>query len=156
MKRGQLYAFVTGIFFLALAILGFIPQLQHPINAVEVHNGIQIQLGYLFGLFPTNPILNTVYAIVGILGLVSSLGLGGARFYGRGLFELFAILAILGSLTPTNTFFGFMPLFGSNTALYAAVSAISFYFGFIDSPGLLEIAAKAPENAVQLDNSVTH
>lgn len=156
MKRGQLYAFVTGIFFLALAILGFIPQLQNPINAVEVHNGLQIKLGYLFGLFPTNPILNTVYAIVGILGLVSAMGLGGSRFYGRGLFELFAILALLGSLEPTNTLFGFMPIFGSNAVLYLFVSAVSFYFGFIDSPGLLEIAAQAPENAVQLDNSLTH
>ncbi|MGG6268287.1 DUF4383 domain-containing protein [Leptolyngbya sp. AN03gr2] len=155
MKRGQLYAFVTGIFFLSLSILGFIPQLQNPINAIEVHNGLEIQLGYLFGLLPINPILNTVYAIVGILGLVSSIGLGGSRFYGRGLFQFFGVLAILGSLTPTNTFFGLMPLFGSNATLYAVMSIVSFYFGFIDAPGLLEIAAQPPENAVGLDNSIT-
>jgi len=64
LKRGQLYAFVTGIFFLSMSILGFIPQLQHSINAVEVHNELEIQLGYLFGLFVTHPVLNTVYAIV--------------------------------------------------------------------------------------------
>ncbi len=151
MKRGQLYAFVTGIFFLSLAVLGFIPQLQHPINAVEVHNGLEIQLGYVFGLFPTTPVLNTVYAIVGILGLVSAMGLGGARFYGRGLFQFFAVLAFLGSLEPTNTFFGFMPLFGSNAALYALMSLVSFYFGFIDPPGLLEIAVQPPENAVEMN-----
>ncbi|MBW4440585.1 MAG: DUF4383 domain-containing protein [Plectolyngbya sp. WJT66-NPBG17] len=151
MKRGQLYAFVTGIFFLSLSILGFIPQLQHPINAIEVHNGLEIQLGYLFGLFPTNPVLNTVYAIVGILGLVSSIGLGGSRFYGRGLFQFFGVLAFLGSLEPTNTFFGFMPLFGSNAVLYGLMSVVSFYFGFIDSPGLLEIAVEPPENAIAIE-----
>lgn len=155
MKRGQLYAFVTGIFFLTLSILGFIPQLQHPVNAVEIHNGLGIKLGYLFGLFPTTPVLNTVYAIVGILGLVSSIGLGGARFYGRGLFQFFAVLGFLGTLEPTNTFFGFMPLFGSNTVLYGLMSIVSFYFGFIDPPGLLEIAAQPPENAIGLDNSIT-
>ena len=151
MKRGQLYAFVTGIFFLSLAILGFIPQLQTPINAIEVHNGIEIKLGYLFGLFPTNPVLNTIYAIAGILGLVSSIGLGGSRFYGRGLFGFFLLFAIFGSLTPTNTLFGFMPLFGSNASLYLFVSIVSFYFGFIDSPGLLEIAAQPPEDAVAIE-----
>lgn len=156
MKRGQLYAFVTSIFFLSLAILGFIPQLQNPINAIEIHNGLQTKLGYLFGLFPTNPILNTVYAIVGILGLVSAMGLGGSRFYGRGLFQFFGVLAILGLLEPTDTLFGLMPIFGANAVLYGLMSIVSFYFGFIDSPGLLEIAAQAPENAVQLDNSVTH
>ncbi|MBE9014170.1 DUF4383 domain-containing protein, partial [Pseudanabaenaceae cyanobacterium LEGE 13415] len=126
-----------------------------PINAIEVHTVLPIKLGYVFGLFPTTPVLNTVYAIIGILGLVSSIGLGGSRFYGRGLFEFFAIFAILGSLPPTETFFGFMPLFGSNAILYALVSAVSFYFGFIDSPGLLEIAVQPPENAVGLDNSIT-
>lgn len=155
MKRGQLYAFVTGIFFLTLAILGFIPQIQNPINAIEVHNGLQIKLGYLFGLLPTTPVLNTVYAIVGILGLVSAIGLGGSRFYGRGLFQFFGVLAILGSLPPTDTFFGFMPLFGANAALYALMSIVSFYFGFIDPPGLLEIAVQPPENAVGIDNSIT-
>ncbi len=151
MKRGQLYAFVTGIFFLVMAILGFVPQLQNPINAIEVHNGLEIQLGYLFGIFPTNPVLNSVYAIVGILGLVSSIGLGGSRFYGRGLFEFFTLLAIFGALTPTDTFFGFIPLFGSNTALYLVTSIVSFYFGFIDSPGLLEIAAQPPQDAVSIE-----
>lgn len=153
MKRGQLYAFVTGIFFIVLAILGFIPGLQHPVNSSEIHSGIEIQLGYLFGLFPTNPILNTIYAIVGILGLVSAIGLGGARFYGRGLFQFFTVLAFLGALAPTNTLFGFAPLFGSNTILYGITAVISFYFGFIDSPGLLEIASQPPEGALPIEKS---
>jgi Domain of unknown function (DUF4383) len=152
MKLGQRYAQVTGIFFLLLAVLGFVPGLQHPINAVEMHDGVELQLGYLFGLFPINPVLNSVYAIAGILGLVAALGLGGARFYGRGMFLGFGLLAVFGLMTGFSTFFGLMPLFGNNVWLHLLIAGISFYFGFIDSPGLLEIASQPPEGAVEIKN----
>jgi hypothetical protein len=153
MKTGQYFALITGIVFIALGVLGFIPGLQHPINAIETYDGIEIQLGYLFGIFPINPPLNFVYLIAGILGLVGAIGLGGSRIYGRSLFFFFGILAAFGFLPGFNTFFGLMPLLGSDVLLHLIVSALGFYFGFIDSPGLLEIASQAPENAVPIGKS---
>jgi hypothetical protein len=156
MKRGQFISLILGIFFIALGIFGFIPALLHPINAIASLDGVDIQLGYLFGLFPINPPLNFVYLITGILGLVGAIGLGGSRIYGRSLFFFFAILALFGSLPGFNTTFGFMPIFGNDVWLHAIVAVIGFYLGFIDSPGLLEIASQAPEDTVPYNAKLQH
>lgn len=148
MKTGQYYALITGIFLIGFGILGFIPSLQHPINVVENHEGVEVQLGYLFGLFPVNAAENGVYIIAGILGLVGAIGLGGSRVYGRGLAAFFGLLAAFGSLPGFDTTFGLIPVFGYDVWLHTALAVISFYFGFIDSPGLLEIASIPPAGAV--------
>jgi len=152
MKTGQYFALITGIFFISLGILGFIPGLQHPINVIENHEGVEVQLGYLFGLFPINAAENGVYIIVGILGLVAAIRLGGSRIYGRGLALFFGLLAAFGLLPGFDTTFGLIPVFGNDVWLHAIVAAISFYFGFIDSPGLLEIASQPPAGALPVDS----
>jgi Domain of unknown function (DUF4383) len=147
MKPGQYFALFTGIFFIVFGVLGFIPALQHPINVIEARDGVEVQLGYLFGLFPVNPIENGIYIIVGILGLVAAIGLGGARIYGRSLAFFFGLLAAFGLVPGFSTGFGLIPIFGNDVWLHAIVAAISFYYGFIDSPGLLEIASQPPQNS---------
>ena len=148
MKTGQYYALITGIFLILFGILGFIPGLQHPINVIENREGVDVQLGYLFGLFPVNAAENGVYIIAGILGLVGAIGLGGSRVYGRGLTAIFGLLAAFGLIPGFDTTFGLIPVFGNDVWLHAGLAAISFYFGFIDSPGLLEIASTPPAGAV--------
>lgn len=140
MKAGQLFALITGIAFFGAGVLGFVPAfVQQPPHEVSfVYDG---GFGYLMGIFPINYLHNIVHLVVGVLGIFSSLGLGGARFYGRGLFLFYGILAILGLLPFANTTFGLIPIFGNDVWLHAGTAAIAFYFGFIDSPGLLEIAS---------------
>ncbi len=151
MKTGQYFSLITGILLLSLGILGFIPGIQHPVNFVETHDGIDIQVSYLFGLIPTNPTFNLLRMSLGVLGLVGSIGLGGARIFARGVFFAYLIFAALGLIPSFDTFFGLLPLYGSNVAFHAVFAALGFYFGFIESPGLLEIAAVPPEGAVPIE-----
>ena len=154
MQRGQYLSLGLGISLVALGVLGFVPGLQHPVNAIAAIHGTEVQLGYLFGLFPINPPLNFVYLIAGILGLVGAIGLGGSRVYGRSAFFFFAILALFGVMPGFNTTFGLMPIFGNDVWLHSAIAVIGFYLGFIDTPGLLEIASKAPEDAIPFNGKL--
>lgn len=148
MKRGQYLSLILGIALIAWGVLGFVPGLQHPINAIAGVNDVEIKLGYLFGSLPTNPPLNTVHIIAGILGLVGAIGIGGSRIYGRTAFFFFALLAFFGTLPGFNSFFGLMPLFDGDVWLHAGFAAIGFYLGFIDTPKFLDIASQAPDKAV--------
>lgn len=154
MRRGQYISLGIGIFLIALGVLGFIPGLQHPMNAIATINGNEIQLGFLFGSLPTNPVLNSVHIIAGILGLVGAIGLGGSRIYGRSAFFFFALLAFFGTLPGFNAFFGLMPLFGADVWLHVGLAALGFYLGFIDAPKFLDIASQAPENAVPFNGKL--
>ena len=147
MKAGQYFALITGIMFLLVGIMGFVPGLVHNPAIASGAAGLGVSNGYgdLMGLFPINFLHNIVHITVGLLGIVASIALDGARTHGRALAAFYGLLAIMGLIRGLNTTFGLIPIFGNDVWLHALPAAIAFYFGFIDSPKLLDIAGN-PQN----------
>lgn len=148
MKRGQYFALLTGVFFLLVGFLGFIPAfVQEPAVSGKSIDLFDAQYGYLMGAFPINVFHNVVHITVGLLGVLASISLGASRVYGRGLAAFYGLLTLMGLLPYTNTTFGLIPIFGNDVLLHLSTAAIAFYFGFIDAPGLLELSDRTRDNA---------
>lgn len=129
------FAFFSGIFFVAIGILGFIPGIvtaapTQPDLPLLVNTGY----GYLFGLFPTNLIHNLVHVAVGIWGLSASRTPQSALFYCQGFAILYSLIVVMGILPGAGTTFGLMPIFGGNVVLNLLATALAGYYGFIADP----------------------
>ncbi|MGL5871635.1 MAG: DUF4383 domain-containing protein [Xenococcaceae cyanobacterium] len=131
-------ALSLGVIFLLLGLAGFIPAFVSlpETNASFVPpdlatSSYSLGFGYLFGLFPTNFLHNILHCIVGLLGIASYTSYSGSHFYNK-LFAISYIAIVLLGLFPfSNTFFGFMPLFGNNVWLNALTAIAATYFGII-------------------------
>ena len=146
MKAGQYFSLISGIFFLALGILGMVPGAVDYTSAVStVSEAYGIAYGYIGGVIPTNGIHNFLRIVVGLLGIASSISLDSSRIYSRGVAIVYGLFAVMGLIPYTNTFFGTVPLFGSDVLLHGVSAAISCYYGFIASPGVLELANQNPQ-----------
>ncbi len=144
MKAGQYFSLIAGIAFLGLGIMGLIPGLVYYTAASSgVSDAYGIGYGYIAGFIPTNGIHDFIRIVAGLLGIVASLSLGSARTYSRGIAVFYGLLAVLGLIPYANTLFGTVPIFGSDVLLHGLSAAIAFYYGFIASPGLLELASNA-------------
>lgn len=145
MMPGQHFARIVGILYLAIGIMGFISALvQQPINPPDLifNLGVETGYGYLMGLFPINVVHNIVHLFVGILGIAASISLDSSRIYARGLAVLYGALTVMGLIPYANTTFGLVPIFGNDVWLHAVTTTFAAYYGFIASPGLLEISAR--------------
>jgi Domain of unknown function (DUF4383) len=129
------FAFFSGIFFLAIGILGFIPGLLTiPVTQPDPPMLIDSGYGYLFGLFPTNVIHNLVHVAVGIWGLSSARNPQSALFYCQAFTILYSLIVVMGIIPGLSTTFGLMPIFGGNVILNLAATALAAYCGFIADP----------------------
>lgn len=131
-------ALALGIFFLTIGIAGFVPSLitlpTEQYDTYYLYRAEEIYsqgFGFLFGLFPTNLFHNLIHLAVGMFGIAAASTEGGARFYNRSFAITYALIAVMGLLPLTKTFFGVMPVFGNNVWLNAISSAIAGYFGFV-------------------------
>lgn len=141
MKAGQYFALITGIIFLLVGVMGFIPGfVQAPTGTADAV-GLAFTSGYgdLLGLFPINVLHNIVHLLVGILGIVASVSLGSSRLYSGGLAIFYGLLTIMGLIPATQATLGLIPIFGNDVWLHAVTAAIATYFGFIATPDLLEL-----------------
>jgi hypothetical protein len=120
-------ALVFAIVFAIIGILGFMPSPPPPdapsLTAEHGH-------GMILGMFPTNTIHNVVHLLFALLGF-AAWGSGRARGYFQLLAVSYALLAVLGLNSATNTTFGFVPIWGADVYLHAAVAVGAFYFGFV-------------------------
>lgn len=147
MKAGQYFCLIAGIFFLLLGIAGLIPGLvQYTEATSKTSEAYGMAYGYIAGVIPTNGNHAFIRIVVGLLGIAASISLGSSRLYSRLLAVSYGLFAVLGLIPYTNTFFGTIPIFGSDVLLHAVSAAIAFYYGFIASPGLLELSSKPQPN----------
>lgn len=145
MKAGQYFSLIAGISFLGLGIMGLIPGLVHyAVATSEVSDAYGMGYGYIAGVIPTNGIHDFIRIVAGLLGVVASISLDSARIYSRVITVFYGLFAVLGLIPYANTLFGTVPIFGSNVLLYGLSAAIAFYYGFIASPGVLELASSNP------------
>jgi hypothetical protein len=125
------FALVFGIVFLLVGIAGFIPGLTQPHSHPDVR--VTAGLGLLLGLFPVNVLHDGAHLLFGVWGLLASRSDGAARTYGRVVFVAYAALAVMGMIAAMNlhTAFGFVPLYGHDVWLHAALALGGLYFGFM-------------------------
>jgi hypothetical protein len=120
-------ALVFAIAFAMVGIVGFMPSAppaDAPAPTVEHGHGMAL------GIFPVNTLHNIVHLAFAVLGL-AAWGSGHARGYFQLLAVSYALLAVLGLNTATNTTFGLIPIWGADVFLHAAVAIGAFYFGFV-------------------------
>lgn len=124
------FAMIFGIVFLAVGVLGFVPQLVEPLH--PGHPPVDPEGGQLLGLFPVNMLHNVVHILFGLWGLAASRSLGGAVTYARAVAIIYAVLTVAGLLAePFNTMFGMVPLYGNDVWLHAALALVAAYFGWM-------------------------
>lgn len=110
-------AFVIGVVFLVVGILGFVP---------ETAPG-----GYLFGVFHVNALHNVVHIVTGLISIwVGSVSwLACKRF-----FQIFGVIYLLVAIL--GFFYGDEPIFGllsnnrADTWLHLGLGVVIFYLGF--------------------------
>lgn len=143
MKAGKYFALITGIMFVLIGVMGFIPGFVQEPTATHDMPGLSFTTGagYLLGIFPINVLHNVVHLLVGILGIVASNTLGSTRLYSGALAIFYGLLAVMGLFPPTQATLGLIPIFGNDVWLHGLTAAIATYFGFFATPDLLELRA---------------
>lgn len=127
--KTRTFALILGIAFLAVGILGFVPQLVE-IPAEQPGLRVEMAHGLLFGLFPVNAVHNAVHLAFGIWGVVVWRDFAASRLYARSVAVIYAVLAVLGLVPATSTLFGLAPLHGHDVWLHVVIAVASAYFGF--------------------------
>jgi hypothetical protein len=124
------WALISGIAFLAVGLLAFVPSLT-PLPVGPPPIAVDTGYGFLFGIFPVNLLHNLVHLVVGVLGILAYRSFSAARLYARGLAICYAVLTIMGFIPVLSTFFGLIPIFGADIGLHALTAIISAYFGWL-------------------------
>ncbi|MBW4522955.1 MAG: DUF4383 domain-containing protein [Scytolyngbya sp. HA4215-MV1] len=145
MKAGQYFSLISGVFFLVLGIMGLIPGLVHYTEATSsVSDAYGMGYGYILGSIPTNGIHDFIRIVFGLLGILASISLASSRTYSRAITVFYGLFAVLGLIPYADTLFGTVPIFGSDVLVHGLSAVIAFYFGFLASPGLLELSSDQP------------
>ena len=149
MKTAQSFSFICGVFFLVLGVLGLVPGLVHYADVTsKVSDVYGIGYGYIFGLIPTNGVETFIRLTVGVLGIAGSVSLSSAYVFSRSVAVFYGLFAVFGLLPYVRTFFGTIPLYGSNVYLHGVSAVLALYFGFLAGPGLLEISGTKPQRVL--------
>ncbi|KAB8319623.1 DUF4383 domain-containing protein [Tolypothrix campylonemoides VB511288] len=141
MKPGQYFTLITGIIFVFIGVIGYIPGFvkEPTVTPDTAYLSFTIGYGYLLSLFPINVLHNVVHLLVGLLGIVASVSLGSARLYSGVLALFYGLLTVMGLIPATQSTLGLIPIFGNDVWLHGLTAAIAAYFGFIATPDLLEL-----------------
>ena len=124
------FALLFGIVFLAVGVLGFVPNFVEPLH--PEHPQVNPEGGLLLGLFPINAVHNAVHILFGLWGLMASRSLGGAVAYARGVAIIYIVLTVFGLLAPPfSTLFGMAPLYQNDVWLHGALALVAAYFGWV-------------------------
>lgn len=133
------FARISGIFFLAIGILGFVPGIvSAAVSQPDPPLVVDAGYGYLMGLFPVNILHNVVHLTVGIWGVTSSRSYKGALVYSQGLAIFYSLLAVMGIIPVLSTTMGLIPIFGHDVLLHLITASIAAYYGFVAVPNVIE------------------
>jgi len=76
-----------------------------------------------------------VHLAIGIAGILASRSFDAARTYSIVVGVLFALLFLMGLIPGLQTFFGLLPLHGSDVWLHLLSSLAALYFGLVAPRG---------------------
>jgi len=110
-------AFLFGVGFLALGILGYMP--QYYID------------GDLFGYFSNDAMGNVIHIVCGVLAILASFSGGTSRFYFQVIGLVFGLATVLGFIFAGDLFITHVNM--ADNILNLAIAVIALYVGFITS-----------------------
>ncbi|MEO5646439.1 MAG: DUF4383 domain-containing protein [Candidatus Paceibacterota bacterium] len=105
-----------GWIILAVGILGFIP-------------GIVTPSGLLLGIFSVDAMHNIIHILTGIVALASAGTLKGAKLYFKIFGIVYALVTILGLMSSNGMVLGMMMNTADNL-LHVVITLFALYFGF--------------------------
>ena len=109
----QWAALVFGIVFVLVALLGFL-------TGGMTMEADPDRAPHLIGMFPVNLLHNLVHLAFGLWGIAAARTHGAARSYCVGAGAIYAVLAVVGWLSPNG--FGLVPLGGNDIGLHAVLA----------------------------------
>jgi hypothetical protein len=98
-----------------------------------------MEMGMLFGVFPTNLLHNVVHILFGVWGIMAARSFAGAKTYAQVGSVVYVLLAVLGFFMPT--LFGIIPIGGNDIWFHAVLGLIMGAVGFSARPA--EVVATA-------------
>lgn len=111
----QKLAWVFGIVFLAVGVLGFVPALTPG--------------GYLLGLFMVDPLHNVIHIASGLLALGAVLMGNYARLYFQVFGVVYAVVAVVGFLQG-DTVLGLIMTNMADHVLHLVIAVVALWVGF--------------------------
>ena len=116
-------AILFGIVFLAVGILGFVPAAAAP-DA----NGMPM----LLGIFMVNAAHSVVHIVSGAIFLFASMsGAGAARLWFQIFGVIYAVVAVLGFMTPNGPLLGMISNNPNDTYLHVVLAVAMLAIGFL-------------------------
>ncbi|MBV9280520.1 MAG: DUF4383 domain-containing protein [Chloroflexi bacterium] len=137
------FALAVGLVYLLVGVIGFIPALYTSPPASAPHVDATASYGYLFGLFPVNALHDVVHILIGLIGIGCAARFVAARAYAKGLFLIYGLLTILGTMPQADTVWGLIPIFSGDVVLHAATALAAGVVGWVVAEDDV-----APEEAV--------
>lgn len=144
------FALISGIVFIVIGILGFIPGIVNPhVMQPDPPLTVQVGYGYLMNMFPVNVLHNFVHLGIGIWGFTSSRSFKQSLVYSQGIAILYSLLAVMGLLPVLSTSLGFIPIYGYDVLLHLGAAAIAAYYGFVAVPNVTEAVQENRSSTLQ-------
>jgi hypothetical protein len=110
-------AILFGVVFLLIGVLGFVPSMTKD--------------EMLLGIFHVNMAHNVVHLLSGAIALFAGMAsIGAARTYFRIFGIVYALVAVLGFMTPNGLLLGVISNNPADTYLHVAIALVSLIIGF--------------------------
>ncbi len=110
-------AMLFGIVFLAIGILGFVPGITKD--------------DMLLGIFMVNPAHSVVHIASGVVALLCAMsGAGASRVYFQIFGIVYALVAVLGFMTPNGMLLNMISNNPADTWLHVGIAVVSLLLGF--------------------------
>lgn len=110
----KLYAVIYGTLFLLIGLLGFVPMLSSE--------------GHLFNFLRVNEFHNSIYILIGILGLLAAFGSYASRIYFKVVGFVLLFMALLGLMFGGHLLL--MPFNIGDNLFNLVMGAFALYLGF--------------------------
>ena len=127
------YALVGGIIMLVLGALSLIPAFTGLSFGLPILR-IETSYGLFLGIFALNIVNKASLVGLGLWGIAAAsdpvLSIPRSITFSKTVCWLTAAFAVLGLFPQTNTFFGFVPLFGAGVWLHSVLALVSGIFGY--------------------------
>jgi len=126
MGLARLVALVSGVVFVLVGILGFIPAISPMADMVQ---GMEVADAAVLGLVPINGVANIVHILLGGILLYGSTSTSMAILILKVFGVAYLLLGVIGLLAPEG--FGIMPLGGGEMIVHFLTAIVFLVVGFM-------------------------
>ncbi len=124
------YTLCIGVAFILAGVGGFLPAMTIQADMTAPQLVLNINYGYLLGIFPVNLLHNLFHLEAGIIAMWMASSNQLARRYCQIIGIILTVFTIMGMLPDLSTTLGLMPLFGHNVWLHGLEAGLALYLGF--------------------------